>query len=54
MKITPEHQRAFEKNAQPVYVVNQLSFIDMILAVAIGVALGTFGMAFILRALDVL
>jgi len=54
MKITPEQQRALEKNAKPVYVVNQLSFADMVLAVALGVALGTVGGAVILRALDVL
>ncbi len=49
MKATPEHQ-SYE-NAKPVYVVNQLSFIDVVMAVAIGVAIGTFAVSSIIAAL---
>jgi len=51
MKITPEHRRAFEKNAQPVFVVNQIGVGSMIGAVAVGVAIGIFSLYIILAVL---
>ena len=53
MRVTPEHQRALEKNAKPVFVVNQLSFFDVMMAVAIGVAVGLSVTYFIIAVLNV-